>query len=436
MRPSTPHIRRALTALAALLAFGMAAGREPEKPETPELPKPRVIDGKADARGAAWAPDGKSLIVVGADGLRIIDPATGKATKTIEVPKQAYGRIAVSPDGKLAAVQGRDKTMRVWDLAAGKEVHSRPGIGNNPVDIVFTPDGKYLAMGAPRSPKDIGVEGQILILNTDGWTVHQEIKSSLYLYTLGLSRDGRVALGPAGSYVEIYSADKGYKQRVLYTDDLKETCNAVAWRSDGKVIVSGGWGKRINVWDFDGTRPTMRFGGLKGAVGSLAFRPDSNLLACGDYENNLYLWDVSQRKPLVQVALDCSLHCVQFSPDGKTLAAAGTDGKVRLWDVSAFKAPLGPVPGKPVPPKAPDRIKGTVGSINLKQGTLRVSWTTKDGFPQYRDVGVANEGTVILLKGKEIDITELRTNDEVELVRHKLAEQILEMHVIKRSDKP
>src|SRR5262245_2391855 len=56
--------------------------------------------------------------------------------------------VAFSPDGKLLASAGWDKTVRLWDLATGKELRACTGHDAEIECLAFSPDGKHLASGA------------------------------------------------------------------------------------------------------------------------------------------------------------------------------------------------------------------------------------------------------------------------------------------------
>src|SRR5262249_56584762 len=71
----------------------------------------------------ASAPDGKTVATAGADGtVRIWDLATGKQTLKLEQPSEAVG-VVFSPDGTTlaAASAGQDGWLIAWDVATGKE---------------------------------------------------------------------------------------------------------------------------------------------------------------------------------------------------------------------------------------------------------------------------------------------------------------------------
>ena len=63
------------------------------------------------------------------------------------VAQSAFTRLAYSPNGKTLAACFGDKTVRLWDVVSGKELHRWDGfpgtVGNT---AAFSPDGKMLAV--------------------------------------------------------------------------------------------------------------------------------------------------------------------------------------------------------------------------------------------------------------------------------------------------
>jgi len=56
--------------------------------------------------------------------------------------------VSFSPDGKTLATGSEDKTVKLWDVASGREVQTLQGHSNWVLSVSFSPDGKTLATGS------------------------------------------------------------------------------------------------------------------------------------------------------------------------------------------------------------------------------------------------------------------------------------------------
>src|ERR1700693_4571598 len=69
----------------------------------------------------AYSPDGKTLASGGDDTIKLWDVATGKERATLRGHTKGGFSVAFSPDGKTLASGSGDRTIKLWDLAGGKE---------------------------------------------------------------------------------------------------------------------------------------------------------------------------------------------------------------------------------------------------------------------------------------------------------------------------
>ncbi len=105
----------------------------------------RSLSENNAALGVAFGPEGSFLATALKDRtVTIRELATGQVIRTLRGHTGLVRSVALRKDGDRAASSGDDGTVRVWDVATGKELHTLRHTA--PVfSVAFSPDGKLIA---------------------------------------------------------------------------------------------------------------------------------------------------------------------------------------------------------------------------------------------------------------------------------------------------
>ncbi len=325
-----------------LVCASLGASPAGASTELPQTVKARVLTDfeKNPALGLAFSPDGKTLAAATWQGLvKVLDLST---TNELPAPKPHNDwvcSVAFSPDGKLLVSAGGSEfkpernggrttgQIKLWDVAASKELGEFIGHTNKVFSVVFSPDGKTLATGSADQTVRL-------------WEVRTRKERSVLeghsdaVWSVAFSPDGKtVASASADGTVKLWNATTGQERSTLrgHEDEVR----AVVFSPDGNTLATGGADWTVRLWNLATRKERAVLKGHRGAVQSLAFFSDGETLASGSSDETLKLWVVATGKERTTLRGHRSgISAIAFSPDSRTLASAGMDDAVRLWDVA------------------------------------------------------------------------------------------------------
>jgi WD40 repeat protein len=101
----------------------------------------KTLDVSADGRLVATSADG----LTGDGTVKIWELATGRQLRSLSVRGGDVSSVILSPDHRLAASQKRYGEVQVWNVTTGQQL-SAPG-GGRGGEMAFTPDGRVLLLG-------------------------------------------------------------------------------------------------------------------------------------------------------------------------------------------------------------------------------------------------------------------------------------------------
>ncbi len=276
----------------------------------------------------AFSPGGETLASASEDRtVRLWDVASGREIQRLEGHGDGVRSVDFSLDGEtLASASGR-RTVRLWDVASGREIQRLEGHGSWVFSVAFSPDGETLASAAHDGTVrlwDVASGREIQRLEGHGSWVLSVAFSPGGETLASAPHDGAVRLWDVASGCEIQRPGR-------HGDGVR----AVAFSPDGENLATASGGA-VRLWDVASGREIQRLEGHGDGVLSVAFSPDGETLASASRDHTVRLWNVVSGREIQRLEGHGSwVLSVAFSPDSETLASASYDGTVRLWDVAS-----------------------------------------------------------------------------------------------------
>jgi WD40 repeat protein len=300
---------------------------------------------KLSINGITFLADNRHLLVAGASGLELWDTRTAARVRTLtdEMGFDPIGlSLAGSPDGKLVAVGNSNLagfgTTLLFDVASGKALDRRLPEVRSIAEMVFSPDGKSIAVAGADT---------LVFQVADGSLVHrlaaaQDEDSATV--TVAYSRDGRwLAVGGKDGNTVLWDTSTWTQSRAF--PEHPAAVLQLQFSPDGRQLLSAGE-SQARVWDvatgaerqrFDirGTRSRSQID-PEGNLRKVAFSGDGRRLATAFSDGPVRIWDVETGQLILTLAdVVTALGQLTFSPDGRRLVLGGFDGKggiLRIWD--------------------------------------------------------------------------------------------------------
>ena len=251
---------------------------------------------------------------------------THQALRELHGHRGGVYAVDYSPDGRLLASAGEDGIVRVWEPATGKLLAELSGHESEINGLEFSPDGRQLAT--------VSDKGELFLWSVDD-TIHLKHQTSLTpseLYSVCYAPDGtRIAIGGDDSQVRLVSAADGSVQHELSKHE--GPVFALAFRSGGRRLVSGGKDGRLLEWDLDGGQPPSSHEWFQKAdpIRAIAISPDDMCVAIS--QGGLFVYRISDFDRLAQLAGPADeFSSIQFSKNGKSIIASNHDSTWRIWE--------------------------------------------------------------------------------------------------------
>jgi WD40 repeat protein len=366
--------RVALTALGAWQAGQTVEARSALITADEDSYRGQLTGHKSAATAMAVSQDGRIAVTGGRDGtLRIWDVPHRRQLAVLAGGGQWYHSVSMSDDGRfMSAVELQHNTVSLWDLstrtkiftpaeaaistavspdgrmfaasvAGGVQVwdtHSFAPVARLPVsatlNMAFSPDGGEIAVAVANTVEVYRLSDGTKIATLTGSPRQTKLSpgtvdtSTVTSMDFDKSGDMLASSSPDGA-VRLWNTGNWTQTRVLNMPEQSVT-DAVLLSPDGRLVVAGGTGADLEIWD---TETGDLVQGLvppnHAAFFALALTGDGHTLLSTTDSGPVIVWSLG--RDLLD-SEDGAVTGVSFQPGGRLLATVTGNGSIRLWNAT------------------------------------------------------------------------------------------------------
>ena len=275
----------------------------------------------------AFSPDGRIVAWGSRDEIQFWNVENQRHLKTLQGHKGRIFSLEFSPDGKTLASGAEDDTVKLWEVATGKNFdifeHS-----SDVLSVAFSPNRETLVTAASKSVKLWNISTKKNVATLKHTNHVKAVVYSLNGTTLVSGEDGGANLWDVRTRKKIVA----FKHRPW--------AGSIAFSHDGSMLATADAGRfgltpgTVKLWDVTTGTNIATLQGHTGTSSAVAFSPDGGTLAMRHGDGTVKLWEATTGQHISLLPIE-SAWSMAYSPDGNTLALGRHHGTVKLTDVKS-----------------------------------------------------------------------------------------------------
>jgi WD40 repeat protein len=317
-----------------LNAIRAAAPRPWLRPLWPALMTPggalvRTLEGHARwVTGVAVSADGKVAVSASRDHtLKIWDLANGRELHTLRGHTGPAWGVALNADATVAVSASDDQTLKVWDMASGRELRTLQGHIGGVRGVALSADGRVAVSASYDQTLKVWDVGS-------GRELHTLRGHTGIVWGVAMSADGTVAASASMDHtLKVWHVASGEVLHTLqgHTDSVR----GVAVSADGRLVVSASHDQTLKVWDLRSGRELHTLQGHTHYVDAVALTADGKMAVSASLDDTLKVWQVASGLELDTLRGHTgTVYGVALSADGTVAVSASGDRTLKVWEVT------------------------------------------------------------------------------------------------------
>lgn len=294
---------------------------------------PRILsDGNAtSATSLAFGANPHRLVSCGVDKqIHVWDLKQGRRAGTLTTHTKMPLSVAVDQKNRFVVSGGIDG-VRVWDAELHREFQLDDGHRQTTQSVAVSTDGKRCAFAGSRGiavVRPLDAKGAEMLLSGHTSAIHQIV----------FSPDGRyVATASADQTARIWNASTG--EETLRFEDHTSSVLCIAF-VDNRHCVTGSHDRTIRLWNMQtGETQTVMHGHSKPAI-SVAVSNDGGRIVSGSMDKTVRVWDADSGMAIETLkGHSFMVRSVTISPDDRFIVSAVglEDRTIRVWPMPIAK---------------------------------------------------------------------------------------------------